>query len=251
VWGLTHGPQQDTFDLEFAVPAECADRLADSRADIGLVPAVELPRLGLQAVRDGDSAVGIACHGPVRSILLVSKVPTSEIRTLATDSNSRTTVMLARILLAEKWGIQARFHSMAADLATMLGAADAALLIGDAALRVDPSVAASFEVTDLGATWVEWTGLPMVFAVWGAREGFARPEFAATFAASYRYGREHIDEIVAAEAPARRFSPALVRDYLERNITFELGPRDFAGLDQFLKFAAEIRASQHRRVIPV
>ena len=88
-------------------------------------------------------------------------------------------------------------------------------------------------------------------AVWGARPAFARPEYADVFAASYRYGRERIDEIVAAEASSRGFDPVLVRDYLERHIVFELGPRDFEGLELFLKHAAAVRASVTKKVIPV
>jgi predicted solute-binding protein len=244
VWGLLHGPQRDAFDLSFAVPAECSDRLADARADIGLVPAVEVPRLGLDIV----PGHGIACHSAVRSILLVSKVPLYNIRTLATDANSRTTVMLARILLAEKWGVAPKFHSMPPNLVAMLAAADAALLIGDSALRVNIDDS-PFEVCDLGETWNAWSGLPMVFAVWAARRDFAVPaDTAATLAASYRYGREHLDDIVASESGPRGFTPALTRGYLTRNIVFELGERDYAGLELFLKLAARYRSSNIQEI---
>ena len=112
---------------------------------------------------------GIACHGPVRSILLISKVPFNRIRTLATDAASRTSVMLARVILAEKYGVEPKLISRPADLAAMLGEADAALLIGDPALRLDPATL-PFETLDLGAEWTSMTGLPMVFAVWGGRK---------------------------------------------------------------------------------
>src|SRR5829696_4773005 len=102
VWGMLHGKQQNRFELTFCVPAECADRLAAGTADIGIVPCAELPRLGLEIIR----GTGIACHGPVRSILLISRVPPGQIRTLATDSSSRTSVMLARILLAKRFGVE-------------------------------------------------------------------------------------------------------------------------------------------------
>ena len=95
VWGLQHSSDpalRDTFDLRFALPSECADQLASGRADIGIVPVIEMARQGL----DYFPGTGIACHGPVRSILLVSKVPFREIRTLATDSGSRTSAMLVR-----------------------------------------------------------------------------------------------------------------------------------------------------------
>ena len=162
---MLHGPQVDVFDLRFALPSECADQLASGEADIGIVPVIEMARQKLEYFR----GTGIACHGPVRSILLVSKVPFREIQTLATDSGSRTSVMLARVILAEKYGVEPKLISRRADLAPMLGEADAALLIGDAALRVDPATL-PFETLDLGGEWTAMTGLPMVFAVWAGRK---------------------------------------------------------------------------------
>jgi Predicted periplasmic solute-binding protein len=111
VWGMTHGSQQNYFDLSFSVPSECADRLADGRADIGLVPCAELPRLNLTAI----PGTGIASEGPVRSILLVSKVPIDRIQVLAADSSSRTSVLLARIILARKYGVEPAVRSLAPD----------------------------------------------------------------------------------------------------------------------------------------
>ena len=84
--------------------------------------------------------------------------------------------------------------------------ADAALIIGDPALHIDPA-ALPWHVYDLGAEWVEMTGLPMVFAVWAARKGVVTPEVVAAFQESCRYGLERMEEIVAAEAPARGFAP--------------------------------------------
>src|ERR1051326_3866772 len=146
---MLHGALREIFDLRFALPSECADQLARGEADIGIVPVIEMARQGL----DYFPGTGIACHGPVRSILLISKVPFREIRTLATDSGSRTSVMLTRIILAERFGVQPRLISRPADLAPMLGEADAALLIGDPALRVDPN-SLPFQVLDLGLEWL-------------------------------------------------------------------------------------------------
>ena len=105
---MLHGDPElrDVFDLRFALPSACADQLASGEADIGIVPVIEMARQRLDYFR----GTGIACHGPVRSILLISKVPFSEIRTLATDSGSRTSVMLARIILAEKFGCEPRAY---------------------------------------------------------------------------------------------------------------------------------------------
>ena len=80
--------------------------VAAGKADIGIVPAFELLRQNLETV----PGLGIACRGAVRSILLVSKVEPSAIRTLAADSNSRTSVQLARIILARKYGVRPRIR---------------------------------------------------------------------------------------------------------------------------------------------
>lgn len=220
------------FDLEFRVPAECADRMASGAADIGIIPSFELTRQDLEIL----PGTGIACRGAVRSILLVSSRPAGEIRTLAADSSSRTSVELARVILERKYG--ARYTSVphAPDLDAMLRIADAALVIGDPALRIDPE-RLPYHVYDLGAEWTGMTGLPMVFAVWAGRADAVGPEVGAAFRDSCRYGREHLEEIVSAESGRRGFAPALVREYLTRHIVHELGPREYEGMELFLSYA--------------
>lgn len=230
------------FDLRFALPAACADQLASGAADIGIAPAIEVARQRLEYFR----GTGIACHGPVRSILLVSKVPMNRIRTLATDSASRTSVMLARVILSEKYGVEPKPISLPADLASMLEAADAALLIGDPALRLDPATL-PFETLDLGAEWTSMTGLPMVFAVWGGRkeivQGANGARYESAFIQSCRYGLANMDDLVAHEAPLRGVTEDLARQYLTRHIVFELGERDYAGLNLYLKLAQAVGVS--------
>ena len=169
VWGMLHGEQRGLFELERAIPSECADRLADGRADIGIVPSVELNHQKLEII----PGCGIACHAQVRSIFLISKVAFGQIRTLATDSSSRTSVALSRIVLARKYGVEPQLFSLPPNLASMLELCDAALIIGDAALVLNPADL-PFRVLDLGREWTQMTGLPMVFAVWAARAGFPR-----------------------------------------------------------------------------
>jgi chorismate dehydratase len=234
VWGMRHGDQRGLFDLSFAIPAECADRLADGRADIGIVPSVELNRQKLETI----PGTGIACDGPVRSILLISKVPFEEIRTLATDSSSRTSVALSRIVLAKKYGVEPRLYSERPHLGSMLEHCDAALIIGDAALVLDPADL-PFHVLDLGTEWTSMTGLPMVFAVWAARAEVPAQD-PAPFLASLRFGMEHIEDIVREEHPKLGISEALAREYLTRNIVFELGEREYKGLATFLQYASEL-----------
>ena len=125
----------------------------------------------------------------------------------------------------------------------MFKIADAALIIGDPALRIELSV--PYHVYDLGAEWVELTGLPMVFAVWAGRKGAITPEVAEAFRGSCRYGREHIEDIVESESASRGFPPELVRQYLTGHIVHELGPREYEGMELFLRYAQE--SSPRRR----
>ena len=246
VWGMLHSPDpllREAFDLRFALPSDCAAQLASGEADIGIIPVIEMARQKLEYFR----GAGIACHGPVRSILLISKVPMSRIKTLAVDAASRTSVMLARVILAEKFGIEPKLVARPADLAAMLGEADAALIIGDPALRLDP-VTLPFETLDLGGEWTSMTGLPMVFAVWGYTKELGRKEmiqerYAGVFLESCRYGIQHATDIARIEAPERGVSEDLALRYITRHIAYELGERDYQGLDLYVKMAMAVGVS--------
>ncbi|MBL8175474.1 MAG: menaquinone biosynthesis protein [Bryobacterales bacterium] len=236
VWGLLRTPMGDSVRLEFALPSLCADRVRDGMADIGIVPVIEMQRQGL----DWLPGTGIACRGAVRSILLVSKVPLDRIQSLAGDVGSRTSVMLTRILLAHRYGSTPAILPMRADLEAMLAAADAALIIGDPALLLDPAaLCARYAVLDLGEEWVRYTGLPMVFAVWAGRTGRLRPGLAELFAASCRYGMEHLEEILEAECPPRRIPIGLGRTYLTQHVALELNDKDYQGMQLYLRYARE------------
>jgi predicted solute-binding protein len=236
---MLHGNQRDLFDVDFCLPSECADRLAAGIADIGILPAAELPRLDLEILR----GAGIACRGAVRSILLVSKVDPREIKVLAADTSSRTSTQLARVLLARSYGASPRLVACRPDLDVMLESADAAVIIGDPALRVDVANV-PYRAIDLGAQWTASTGLPMVFAVWAARKEFVTPEIERAFLASCRFGIEHIEDIVRQEAAPRGFTETLARDYLTHSIRFEFGEAEYRGLDLFLRYVAELVSSE-------
>jgi chorismate dehydratase len=231
---MLYGEQKDLFELTYCVPSECADRVERGLADIGIVPAIELARQDLEVIR----GAGIACRGPVRSILLISKTPLSRIRTLAADSSSRTSVVLARILLAECHGAEPKVVLMPPGLDPMLEAADAALIIGDPALRIDPASLPYF-VSDLGEQWSVLTGMPMVFAVWAGPRRAIQPWMEQAFAGSCRFGLEHLEDIVAQECARRGISAELARQYLTRHIVSELAEREYQGLELFLQYAAK------------
>jgi chorismate dehydratase len=235
VWGMRHGDQKGIFDLLFRVPAECADMVASGAADMGIVPSFELIGRDYGIV----PGVGIACRGAVRSILLVSSRPANEIRTLAADASSRTSVALARIVLARRYGVEPAVVRRPPDLPSMLGEADGALLIGDPALHIDPETT-PFHVYDLGREWMEMTGLPMVFAVWAGPREFVTPQVVAAFQDSCAFGLRSLERIAAEEAPARGFTKDLVRRYLGSHIVFELGAPERQGMELFLRYAREL-----------
>ncbi len=251
VWGMSHGPQQGIFDLNFDVPSVCADRLQVGSVDVGLIPVIELARQLDTMVVPGCS---IACSGPVRSILLVSKKPFDEIESFAADNGSRTSVALAQIIAARKYGRRPRVRPYPPRLDEMLELADAALLIGNPALRLDPKMDSwrgqPVHVYDLGAEWSEMTSLPMVFAVWAAKASGAGGALTAVLNASAAHGRARIDEIVRVESRRLAFPPALVRTYLTEHIRFDLGERECAALRLYLRLAAELSLAPPRPELP-
>ena len=229
---MLHGDQRKLVDLSFRIPSECANEVASGAADIGIVPSVELNRNDYGRVR----GLGIASRGAVRSILLISSKPFREIQTLAGDISSRTSVALARIILGRRYGTDPKIVTHPPDLTRMLAVADAALIIGDPALHLDPQTFGD-RVLDLGAEWTDMTGLPMVFAIWAGRKEAITAEVEAIFRASYQFGRDHLDEIIRLEGASRGLSDELARQYLTRHIVCELGASEYRGLELFLDYA--------------
>lgn len=235
MWGFLHGPQKGLFDFRFDLPVHCAEALRDRRADVGLIPCAELDRIGLDFLPD----LGIACEGPVRSILLISRRPVREIRTLAVDSSSRTSVALSRILLAECYGLRPAIRPYTPFLDEMLIDNDAALIIGDPALHIDPPTL-PYQTLDLGAEWVRWSGLPMVFAVWAGRREFLTPDVAAAFRGSHEWGRTHVEEMVEHAAADRGFGKELARAYFTLHIAYPLSAKHLEGLALFRKLVGQL-----------
>lgn len=239
VWGFLNGPQRGLFDFQFDLPARCAAALGSGEVAIGLVPCAELDRLEL----DFLPGLGIACEGPVRSILLISKVPFAQIKTLAADSGSRTSVALVRILLRERFGCEPRITAQVPNLQDMLRNSDAALIIGDPALHLDPEKL-PYQTLDLGAEWTAWSGLPMVFAVWAGHAEVLTPAVAQAFTDSYRWGQDRMDEIVARAVAERGYPEILARDYLTRYIQYELSRRHLEGLALFRTLVRDLEPAR-------
>jgi chorismate dehydratase len=232
IWGMVEGPQREQVHLSFSIPSVCAEQVRRSEIEIGLVPVAEIARQGFETV----PGLGIACLGAVRSILLFSRVPWRRIRSLATDTGSRTSVELARIILRERFGVEPEISEAHPDLDKMLSHADAALVIGDAALRLNPEKL-PIESLDLGTEWLDLTGLPFVFAAWAGRPAIPLHHVSKITSASYEFGKARLTEIVRREYQDRGITRELAERYLTRHIAFELGAKEVEGLETFLRLA--------------
>jgi chorismate dehydratase len=232
-------------DLVRANPADLATELVAGDLDLAPIPVIEYARHADKFVLLPD--IAISSDGEVQSILLVSKVPVEELsgRTVALASNSRTSVVLARVLLERRWGVKADYVDMPPDLPAMLRDADAALLIGDEAIRTYWECPAHLHAYDLGTEWKAWTGLPFVFAVWAVRREYAQANPAAVrkvaeaLAGSLSYCRAHLDEISDYAAQWETFSADKFRSYFDA-LQFRFDPRYREGLTRFLAEAHAI-----------
>jgi chorismate dehydratase len=222
------------YRLDTGDPSRCARRLASGEAVAALVPVAALPALtGADAV----GGLGIACRREATSVLLVSKVPPGEIRKLVADAASRTSVALARLLLAERWGCRPRLVAASTPLAALGARADAAVVIGDPALLLRGSTGL-LEI-DLGAAWHEWTGRPFVFAVWAIRRG-APDGLGALLERSLDWAEARWDDLLPRWAAAHRVAPAAAQRYLSETLHFRLDEADDAAVAEFLARATAV-----------
>ncbi len=241
---MLHGPEREAVDLSFSIPSLCAQRVEEGIIDVGLVPVAEIARQALEIV----PGVGITCRGAVRSILLFSRVPWPRVRILAADASSRTSVQLARVILQERFGVAPGITPQEPVLNEMLARSDAALVIGDPALRLQPDKL-PYECLDLGAEWLALTGLPMVFAAWAGKPGIPLAALEQITCGSYLFGKGRIEDIVEQEHAARGITAELAERYLSHHIRFELGADEQKGLEAFLELADLPRRSVVQSVV--
>jgi chorismate dehydratase len=235
VWGMLHGDERGRFDLAFTTPAECAEDLRAGRADAGIIPSIEYQRMdGLQVL----PGMSIASKYRARSVLLLSRVPIDQVRSLALDNSSRTSAALVMILLRKFYGIEVPSAPHAPDPEAMLREADAALLIGDAALTYRGDA----QVLDLAAEWRKFTGLPFVFAFWAGARSAQPGKLRRAFEHSRDEGLAHLAEIAAEYAPRLGLSRDEVRIYLSENIDYTLDEENLEGLRLFYRLAEETGA---------
>lgn len=226
--------QPSRFSIRFDVPSTCATLLHEGAIDLGMIPAIEF------FTRPGYSIVpgtAIASEGPVASVAVYTDRPTEAIRSIAVDSSSRTSVALLKVLCAERFRITPTFRTFAPDLAPMLAACDAALIIGDLPLFTDHE-AMGLRKIDLGEEWTAMTELPFVWAFWAGRATAAPPDVIAALNQARDRGVAAADAIATDYVRGDPARVALATRYLREHIQYGLGPRHRSGLQRYYELAA-------------
>lgn len=231
-WKFLHGPCRDQFVVVPSSPAACADRLASGDADLGIIPSIEYQRIPNLRLIPG---VAIGAISRVRSVILIRKRGQKEIRSVALDTSSRTSVALITVLLHRKLGLFPEFVPHVPDAKEMLRKCDAALIIGDPALQASPD---EFDIMDLAAEWTQWQDRPFVFAVWACRADADLPaDLADIFQEARDWGLARRREI--AEEYSRRLClpRQFLEDYLQYDVDYTLSSRHIEGLERFYSLA--------------
>lgn len=243
-WGLIRSGALLDVDLTKDTPDNLNDALVRGDLDIGPISLVEYLKHADDLLLLPGLAVG--SDGPVLSVNLVSKVPPDQLdgKLIARGSTSRTSVLLAELLLEDREQVKPRYATMPPDLTTMLIEADAAVLIGDTALRATyEAPKKGLYVTDLGQAWKEWTQLPMVFAVWATRRDFAEANPGAVkdvheaFVRSLDLSLTNVTEVAQAAARWESLDAETLQTYFT-TLDFTLGERQIQGLKEFARRAA-------------
>jgi chorismate dehydratase len=260
VWGFTDGPLTGKYDLSFTLPSQCAEALRRGDADVAIIPAIEYQRIENIVALPGMS---VAAKGEVRSILVVAKKPIEMVKRFALDTSSRSSAALVRLLAAGMWKINPEFVDAPPNPSEMLKNADAALVIGDPALRIavkmdslsgklpsgeqccqgdpDELPVPGFEtifVYDVAYQWQEMTGKPCVLAIWAARRDAITPELVADFEASKEYGIARKREIAEGASIKLDLPVSALERYLTENVRFDLDAEYLEGLRIYYEKAA-------------
>ena len=260
-WGILEGPQSQLFDSLLHTPAECADQLQQGKVDIGLIPSIEFQRIKGSRIVPGPV---VACRHRVRSVLLISNLPLWQVKTVAADTGSRTSVVLAKIVFQEFFHTRPDFQAAPPDLAAMLAQADAAVLIGDTALkfmekheRPDAEKQKAFlrygpeplEVFDLAERWKFLTGLPFVFAFWATRPGVTDQGITAALRESRDFGVRNVSSIAKRYAEELSLPEPFVQEYLTRNVHYYMDESCLESLRLFYEMAVRVGAIKSARAL--
>jgi chorismate dehydratase len=232
VYGLRDKRIMHPYELVSEQPSVLADHLQYGMLDLALIPVVEYARSHEFYAIYPEICIGAS--GPVQSVLLFFNRNVEEIKTVALDKASRTSMALAKILIKEKFELDPRFVEMPGEVDKMLEVADAALLIGDKALTARAKYNTFF---DLAEEWVDWTGLPFVFAVWAGRRQNWTQSSLRILHKSREMGIASTPQIADIYARNAGGDPDFYRNYLDNVIDYQLTEKHIEGLKAFFELA--------------
>ena len=227
IYGLERDPG---VDLSLEVPSRLLEGMRTKRYDVALLPVIDYQRMeGLRLLTAG----GIGCDGPTLTVRIFSRVPIGDVRTLACDTDSHTSVALARVVLAEAYGVTPEFVPLSRNPHTEWSTAR--LLIGDKVVSEEP---AGFpHQLDLGEAWKRLTGLPFVFAAWMARGDVELYDLPSRLERVKREGLRNAGRIAGREAPPRGWPVDVALRYLTEYLRFDVGGDQLAAIERFHSLA--------------
>lgn len=254
VYSFSQGSLSRAYEfLGDAAPSRCAAMLAAGQCEIALIPVVEYQRIpGLRVIPD----VAVASKERVRSVLIAARCSLSEVRRVTLDTSSRTSQTLVRILFERQYGLRPVFTERTpdfnSDCGNMLEDSDAALVIGDPAMRLAVSAAElGVKIYDLAEEWRSMTGLPFVFAVWAVRAGVAGEQetIARDFLTARREGLARLDQIATDYADQLKLPQQDLLAYLRDNVNYDLDAENIAGMQRYFDLAADCGLIPERRPV--
>jgi len=232
-FALTNGILKHNFELISDTPANLSDMLKEGRLDIAVIPSIEYARIpGLKLIRD----FSISSLGTVNTVLLFSKNEIHDIETVAVDNSSRTSIAMLKIILKERFKVSPDFIPVKPVISEMMDRADAGLIIGDNALKINRK---KFVTYDLGEEWYLLTGRPFVHAVLAVRDEIDLGDGLNILKKAKEIGLSSINEISSEESKRLKISKEVCIDYLTKRIIYEFGDNEIDGLHYFYKLSKE------------
>lgn len=226
LYGLLNHPVQEQIELSLDIPSDCAKKLQAGEVDLGLVPVAVIPHLETPYIIS-DYCIGAV--GAVKTVCIFSNSPIHEIKELFLDYHSRTSVELAKILIAKYWKIQPKISPASPGFEKTLKEGQAAVIIGDRTIELFDFYKYHY---DLGEAWTAYTGLPFVFAAWVSNKPMS-PEFIKQFNEALKDGLDHINQLVyLLPTPKKGFD---LKTYFNKYISYTLDVQKKKALTRFLK----------------
>ncbi len=236
VYGLENHPIRNKIDMEFSTPAKSAEKLQKGYSDIGIIPVAIIPFVPNNIIIS-DYCIG--AEGKVASVLLCSGKPIDKINEIYLDNESKTSVLLTKILAQNYWKISPDYIDYDFSIES-LDVSKSYLLIGDKALKCGQY----FEyVYDLAQEWIAFKQLPFVFACWTSNKDLD-PEFISEFNSALKLGIDNIEK--AVDKYPMGFNKEFALKYLKNNVSFNLNADKREGLSEFWSLAPQEMKSKVR-----